>query len=74
MIIKHTLEIHYKKDRLYVQEYITMWLDGVLKLATFSLSVSRAEVASSKSRILGFLTMARAMAMRCFCPLDSWEP
>lgn len=38
---------------------------------TFSLSVSRAEVASSRSRILGFLTMARAMAMRCFCPLDS---
>lgn len=38
---------------------------------TFSLSVSKAEVASSRSRILGFLTMARAMAMRCFCPLDS---
>lgn len=41
---------------------------------TFSLSVSRAEVASSSNRILGFLTIARAMAMRCFCPLDSWEP
>ena len=36
--------------------------------------MSRAEVASSNSRILGFLTMARAMAMRCFCPLDSCEP
>jgi len=35
---------------------------------TFSLSVSRAEVASSSRRILGFLTNARAIAMRCFWP------
>lgn len=41
---------------------------------TFSLSVSRAEVASSSSRILGFRTIARAMAMRCFSPLESCEP
>lgn len=33
---------------------------------TFSLSVSRAEVASSRSRILGSRMMALAMAMRCF--------
>ena len=33
---------------------------------TFSLSVSRAEVASSRSRILGFLTRALAMATLCF--------
>jgi len=35
---------------------------------TFSLSVSRAEVASSSRRILGFLTSARAIATRCFWP------
>ncbi len=33
---------------------------------TFSLSVSRAEVASSRSRILGSRMIALAMAMRCF--------
>lgn len=44
------------------------------KHVTFSLSVSRAEVASSSSRILGFRTIARAMAMRCFSPLESCEP
>ena len=38
---------------------------------TFSLSVSRAEVASSRSKMRGRLTRARAMAMRCFCPPDS---
>ncbi|KAL7738620.1 hypothetical protein ACLKA6_006914 [Drosophila palustris] len=38
---------------------------------TFSLSRSRADVASSSMRILGFLTSARAMAMRCFWPPDN---
>lgn len=38
---------------------------GSLK-RTFSLSVSRAEVASSRSRILGSRMIALAMAMRCF--------
>mmetsp|Transcript_49391 Transcript_49391/g.123444 ORF Transcript_49391/g.123444 Transcript_49391/m.123444 type:complete len:82 (+) Transcript_49391:100-345(+) len=33
-----------------------------------SLVLSRALVASSSSRILGSPTMARAIAMRCFCP------
>ncbi len=33
---------------------------------TFSLSVSRAEVASSRSRIFGSRMIALAMAMRCF--------
>mmetsp|Transcript_16750 Transcript_16750/g.32043 ORF Transcript_16750/g.32043 Transcript_16750/m.32043 type:complete len:91 (+) Transcript_16750:119-391(+) len=37
---------------------------------TFSLWLSRALVASSRSRILGRLTRARAMATRCFCPPD----
>ena len=38
---------------------------------TASLSLSRAEVASSRSRICGFLIRARAMAILCFCPPDS---
>jgi len=41
---------------------------------TFSLSVSRAEVASSKRRTLGFLMRARAMAIRCFWPPDNCVP
>ena len=35
---------------------------------TFSLSVSKADVASSKRRIFGLRTSARAMAILCFCP------
>ena len=35
---------------------------------TASLSLSRAEVASSNKRILGLEMSARAMAIRCFCP------
>ena len=38
---------------------------------TFSLSVSRAEVASSNNSIFGSLTRARAIATRCFCPPDN---
>ena len=41
---------------------------------SFSFSASRLEVASSKIRILGFLTAARAMASLCFWPPDSWVP
>mmetsp|Transcript_57235 Transcript_57235/g.135196 ORF Transcript_57235/g.135196 Transcript_57235/m.135196 type:complete len:175 (-) Transcript_57235:2511-3035(-) len=41
---------------------------------TFSLVVSRADVASSSSRIAGFLIIARAIATRCFCPPESWPP
>ena len=33
---------------------------------------SRAEVASSHRSTLGLLARARAMAMRCFCPPESW--
>mmetsp|Transcript_6020 Transcript_6020/g.16038 ORF Transcript_6020/g.16038 Transcript_6020/m.16038 type:complete len:95 (+) Transcript_6020:2937-3221(+) len=39
-----------------------------------SLCVSRAEVASSSSSTLGFFRMARAMAIRCFCPPDNCKP
>mmetsp|Transcript_6715 Transcript_6715/g.16001 ORF Transcript_6715/g.16001 Transcript_6715/m.16001 type:complete len:99 (+) Transcript_6715:1473-1769(+) len=34
--------------------------------------LSRAEVASSRRRMLGFLIIARAIATRCFWPPDSW--
>ena len=40
----------------------------------FSDSVSRAEVASSSKRILGLRIIARAIAIRCFCPRDIWFP
>lgn len=39
-----------------------------------SLSLSKAEVASSSNSILGSLTRALAMAMRCFCPPLNWVP
>ncbi|MNE93170.1 hypothetical protein D3C80_1909830 [compost metagenome] len=39
-----------------------------------SVSVSSAEVASSRIRIGGFFRNIRAMARRCFCPPDSFTP
>mmetsp|Transcript_18382 Transcript_18382/g.37301 ORF Transcript_18382/g.37301 Transcript_18382/m.37301 type:complete len:111 (-) Transcript_18382:42-374(-) len=41
---------------------------------SFSLVASSADVASSRRRMRGFDTMARAMAMRCFCPPESITP
>ena len=41
---------------------------------SFSLSLSRAEVASSSSSMRGLRTSALAMATRCFWPPDSWAP
>mmetsp|Transcript_8356 Transcript_8356/g.25028 ORF Transcript_8356/g.25028 Transcript_8356/m.25028 type:complete len:254 (-) Transcript_8356:1698-2459(-) len=41
---------------------------------TLSDVLSRADVASSRRRIAGFLRIARAMAMRCFWPPLIWEP
>ena len=41
---------------------------------TFSLSVSSALVASSRSRIFGFRIRALAMAIRCFWPPLSCDP
>mmetsp|Transcript_24396 Transcript_24396/g.57385 ORF Transcript_24396/g.57385 Transcript_24396/m.57385 type:complete len:92 (-) Transcript_24396:1591-1866(-) len=37
-------------------------------------SLSKAEVASSKSKTCGFFARARAMATRCRCPPDSRPP
>ena len=39
-----------------------------------SFSASRAEVASSRRRILGLRRMARATATRCFCPPEMLSP
>ncbi len=44
------------------------------ELTSVSDSASRAEVASSRIRMSGFLTRARAMAMRCFWPPERWAP
>jgi len=41
---------------------------------TFSLSVSKADVASSNNKIVGFLMSALAIATLCFCPPDKWLP
>ena len=41
---------------------------------TFSLSVSKAEVASSSNSIFGSRIKARAMAILCFCPPDISVP
>mmetsp|Transcript_24540 Transcript_24540/g.31214 ORF Transcript_24540/g.31214 Transcript_24540/m.31214 type:complete len:99 (+) Transcript_24540:52-348(+) len=40
----------------------------------YSDAASRALVASSNTKILGFFTMARAMAILCFCPPDKVIP
>mmetsp|Transcript_32872 Transcript_32872/g.79998 ORF Transcript_32872/g.79998 Transcript_32872/m.79998 type:complete len:93 (-) Transcript_32872:456-734(-) len=39
-----------------------------------SFFASRADVASSRMRILGFRIAARAIATRCFCPPESCFP
>jgi hypothetical protein len=40
----------------------------------FSLALSNAEVASSKSKILGFLNNTQAIAILCFYPPESYPP
>mmetsp|Transcript_93851 Transcript_93851/g.176399 ORF Transcript_93851/g.176399 Transcript_93851/m.176399 type:complete len:103 (+) Transcript_93851:617-925(+) len=41
---------------------------------SFSFSLSRDAVASSSRMTSGFLTMARAIAIRCRCPPEKFEP
>mmetsp|Transcript_52008 Transcript_52008/g.92812 ORF Transcript_52008/g.92812 Transcript_52008/m.92812 type:complete len:81 (+) Transcript_52008:627-869(+) len=41
---------------------------------SFSLTLSRALVASSRSSTCGLRMMQRAIATRCFCPPLSWDP
>mmetsp|Transcript_39399 Transcript_39399/g.62987 ORF Transcript_39399/g.62987 Transcript_39399/m.62987 type:complete len:84 (-) Transcript_39399:27-278(-) len=40
----------------------------------YSLSESSADVASSSNNICGFIKIALAMAIRCFCPPDKRMP
>lgn len=57
------------------KKYSLFWNHlGIIMILTRSLSVSSAEVASSNTKILGFLSKARAMAILCFWPPDSSIP
>jgi hypothetical protein len=40
----------------------------------FSDLTSSADVGSSRIKIFGFLKIARAMAILCFCPPDNFNP
>ena len=42
-------------------------------LKNMTISGSSAEVGSSKSITSGFMHSARTMAIRCFCPPESWD-
>mmetsp|Transcript_27128 Transcript_27128/g.31348 ORF Transcript_27128/g.31348 Transcript_27128/m.31348 type:complete len:83 (+) Transcript_27128:1595-1843(+) len=58
---------------------ITTWVKSpemelMADWTSFSLLLSRALVASSKIRTKGSLRRARAMAILCFCPPESWLP
>ena len=58
---------------------MTVILTSEINLAKFSwtlnsVSESKAEVASSKTKILGFLIKALAIAILCFCPPDNLIP
>mmetsp|Transcript_6005 Transcript_6005/g.11919 ORF Transcript_6005/g.11919 Transcript_6005/m.11919 type:complete len:107 (+) Transcript_6005:418-738(+) len=57
-----------------VVRFCLVMISSSAACTTFSLALSSAEVASSRSMMLGFLMMARAMAMRCFCPPLSLPP
>lgn len=70
--IRKLKTVSFYKDEYYSKGFI--YNDLRKSIHTFSLSVSKAEVASSSSKILGSRTMARAIAMRCFSPLESWDP
>lgn len=56
-------EVNDSVNALLVQNFLFVF--------TCSLWRSSAEVASSRSKIFGFLSRARAMAIRCFWPPDS---
>ena len=67
------LKIDLKVSVALITAHIFTTFPTILKF-TFSLSVSSAEVASSRSKTLGFLSRARAIATLCFCPPDNWVP
>mmetsp|Transcript_25056 Transcript_25056/g.44553 ORF Transcript_25056/g.44553 Transcript_25056/m.44553 type:complete len:84 (-) Transcript_25056:432-683(-) len=47
---------------------------SIAEWTSASFFASRLEVASSRMRIGGFATSARAMAIRCLCPPESLPP
>ncbi len=64
-------------DRRWAMEMVVLFprkRAARAELTRVSDSASRAEVASSRMRMSGFLTSARAMAIRCFWPPESWAP
>lgn len=58
---------------MLIVEYYLSTLFKVSRISR-SLARSKAEVASSISSILGFFSRARAIAILCFCPPESWLP
>mmetsp|Transcript_24438 Transcript_24438/g.78839 ORF Transcript_24438/g.78839 Transcript_24438/m.78839 type:complete len:142 (-) Transcript_24438:1803-2228(-) len=63
-------------DRRWATTTVVRWVmsRSIAFCTTCSDSESSAEVASSRSSTFGSTRSARAMAMRCFCPPDSWTP
>mmetsp|Transcript_23291 Transcript_23291/g.76526 ORF Transcript_23291/g.76526 Transcript_23291/m.76526 type:complete len:104 (-) Transcript_23291:1389-1700(-) len=65
-------------DRRWDTESVVMpprsWRWSSVDWTSFSLALSSADVASSKSRSFGFLRKARAMEMRCFWPPEMRTP
>mmetsp|Transcript_30634 Transcript_30634/g.49118 ORF Transcript_30634/g.49118 Transcript_30634/m.49118 type:complete len:122 (+) Transcript_30634:286-651(+) len=49
-------------------------IESIAACTTASDPASSADVASSRSSTFGFRTKALAIAIRCFCPPDSWVP
>mmetsp|Transcript_38255 Transcript_38255/g.89535 ORF Transcript_38255/g.89535 Transcript_38255/m.89535 type:complete len:113 (-) Transcript_38255:51-389(-) len=57
-----------------VVRFCAAMIESSAACTTFSLSLSRADVASSSSSTAGCRTSARAIATRCFCPPESLPP
>jgi hypothetical protein len=55
---------------IIVRSFSTAAMELIASCTSFSLLGSRALVASSKMRILGFFTKALAIAILCFYPPD----
>ena len=49
-------------------------IERMVSVISSSVIESNAEVASSKSKTLGFLNKARAIEIRCFSPPESFSP
>lgn len=73
-VIKRIDKKWLQKTRIVFVRMCTIYIVSFLLVFTFSLSVSRALVASSSNSIFGFRINARANATRCFWPLDNCIP